>query len=82
LCAAYELAGERQNGLGLARVVPATRRGYFDRPYAVIGADRFAAALVEAIRDPAVRALPLTGAVSQYVDSSDVLTGIPSNRRP
>jgi hypothetical protein len=80
LCAAYELAGERQNGLGLARAVPATRRGYFDRPYAVIGADRFAAVLVEAIRDPAVRALPLTGAVSQYVDSSDVLTGVPRIR--
>jgi len=73
LCAAYETAGERQNALGIAAVVPATRRSYFDRPYQVIGADRFAAALRDAITDPRVRAFPLTGAVSQVVDSVDVL---------
>jgi hypothetical protein len=77
LCTAYELAGERQNALGLAAPVPATRRGYFDRPYQVIGADRFADALLTAITDPGLRRLPLIGIVSQVVDSVDA-TGVPT----
>jgi hypothetical protein len=71
LCTAYELAGERQNALGLAAPVPATRRGYFDRPYQVIGADRFADALLAAVTDPGLRRLPLIGIVSQVLDSVD-----------
>jgi hypothetical protein len=57
--------------------VPATRRGYFDRPYQVIGADRFADALLTAITDPGLRRLPLIGIVSQVVDSVDA-TGVPT----
>ena len=52
----------------------ATRRPYFDRPYPVIDAGRFAAALHAAVTDPAVAALPPVGGIDQYVDSSDVLT--------
>jgi hypothetical protein len=77
LCAAYELAGERQNALGLARPVPATRRGYFDRPYQVVGADRFAEALLAAVTDPGLRRLPLIGVVSQLVDGVDA-TNLPT----
>ena len=73
LCAAYEQIGAAQNALGLAAAVPATRRPYHSRPYAVIGADRFAAALVQAVEDPLVRALPPVGGVDQVVDSTDVL---------
>ena len=39
----------------------------------VIGADRFTAALREAITDPQIRRLPLTGAVDQFTDSTDVI---------
>ncbi|MER7279429.1 DUF4037 domain-containing protein [Dactylosporangium sp. NPDC000244] len=63
LCDAYELAGAWQNRLALAPEVEATRRLYYDRPYPVIAADRFAEAL----------AGPRIGAIDQYVDCTDVL---------
>lgn len=74
LCDGYEAAGRRQNTLGLSAAVDAVRRPYFDRPYPVIDAGRFAAALTAAITDPAVAALPPVGGIDQYVDSADVLT--------
>ena len=74
LCGAFEDAGRRQNELGLSAVVEATRRPYFDRPYPVIDAGRFATALSATITDPQVAALPPVGAIDQYVDSTDVLT--------
>ncbi|MEV4515653.1 DUF4037 domain-containing protein [Dactylosporangium sp. NPDC049525] len=80
LCGAYEDTGRRQNALGLAETVEATRRAYFDRPYQVIDAGRYAAALTAAISDPAVAALPPVGGIDQYVDNTDLL-GRPALRR-
>jgi hypothetical protein len=73
LCAAYEAAGEWQNRLGLAPPVDATRRPFFDRPYPVIDGGRFAAALISRIEDADLAALPLIGAIDQYVDSTPAL---------
>ena len=73
LCTAYELAGDWQNRLGLAEPVDATRRPFFDRPYPVIDAGRFAAALLARIEDPAIAALPPVGAIDQFSDSTAVL---------
>jgi hypothetical protein len=73
LCDAYEAAGRWQDRLGLAEAVEATRRPFFDRPYPVVGAGRFAAALRRRITAPELAALPPTGAVDQYVDSTDAL---------
>ncbi|MFC7533078.1 DUF4037 domain-containing protein [Actinoplanes sp. GCM10030250] len=73
LCAAYEEAGARQNALGLSAPVPATRRPFFDRGYAVIEAGRFAEALRAGITDPALAGRPLTGSVDQICDNTDVL---------
>ncbi|WP_305784047.1 DUF4037 domain-containing protein [Symbioplanes lichenis] len=53
LCTAYEAAARRQNELGLAAPVDPRRRPYFDRPYPVIDAARFAEALAAAGRDTA-----------------------------
>ena len=39
----------------------------------MIGAGRFAAALRHSIPDDQIRRLPLTGAVDQFVDSTDAL---------
>jgi hypothetical protein len=39
----------------------------------VIGASRFTAALREAIADPQIRHLPLTGAIDQFTDSTDAI---------
>jgi uncharacterized protein DUF4037 len=74
LCTAYEIAGSRQNELALAAAVPATRRPYFDRGYLVIGADRYAAALRDAITDPLLCRLPRTGCADQLLDNADALT--------
>jgi len=73
LCTAYELAGVWQNRLGLAEPVHATRRPFFDRPYLVIDAGRFATALLARIDDPAIAALPPVGAIDQFCDSTPVL---------
>ena len=73
LCTAYEAAGRRQNRLDLAGPVEATRRPYFDRPYPVIDAARFATALLDRVGDGALTRLPPAGGIDQYVDSADVL---------
>jgi hypothetical protein len=74
LCTAYEAAGRWQNQLGLADRVEPTRRPYFDRPYPVIDAARFATVLLERVGDATLAALPPIGAVDQYIDSTDVLS--------
>jgi hypothetical protein len=61
------------NKLGLTRPLDPRSRPYFDRPYQVIGAGRFAEAQRAAIADPQIRALPLAGAVDQVIDSTDAI---------
>lgn len=74
LAAAYEEVAARCNDLGLAATVDPTTRPYHSRPFRVLRADRFADALRAAITDPSIAALPPTGSVDQYVDSTDVLS--------
>ncbi|HTT54518.1 MAG TPA: DUF4037 domain-containing protein [Streptosporangiaceae bacterium] len=66
-------AAAAHNRLGLTGPVPATMRPFWDRPYLVLGGGRFAAALRGVIADPAIRALPMAGAVDQFTDSTDAL---------
>ncbi len=74
LCAAYEAVARLHNAIGVTPPLdPAVRPTFYDRPYRVADADRFVRALREQITDEAVRALPLTGAVDQFVDSTDAL---------
>ena len=73
LTAALVATARRQNELRLCADPEPTLRPYFDRPYLVVGADRFAAALRHAIADPELRRFPLTGVVDQFVDSTDAL---------
>jgi hypothetical protein len=72
LCTAYEAAGRWQNRLGIADPVDATRRPFFDRPYEVIDAARFATALLGHIGDSALAARPPIGGIDQFIDSTDV----------
>jgi len=73
LCAAYVILGEMQNTLGIAEHVEPIITDYFNRPYKVIFAGRFAEALKAAIRDEEVKALPSDlGGADQLVDSTDV----------
>ncbi|GAA1967048.1 DUF4037 domain-containing protein [Catenulispora subtropica] len=80
LARAYEQVADLHNGLGLTETIDPTVRLYFDRPFRVIGADRFAGALFAGIADPEVRALPPVGAVDQFGDSTDFLGGIEFTR--
>ena len=80
LCRAYEHAARAHNRLGLTDPVDPTTRPFHDRPFRVLGADRLATALRSRIADPALRALPASGAVDQYVDNTDVLTRPPLAR--
>ena len=71
LGAAYTAAARQHNALGLTPPLDPRTRGYYGRPYQVIGAPRFAAALRAAVRDPRLRRLPLTGSTDQFTDSTD-----------
>jgi len=66
-------AATAHNQLGLTAKLPATMRPFWDRPYLVLDSGRFVAALRDSISDPAIRALPMAGAVDQFIDSTDAL---------
>ncbi len=73
LARAYEVIAARHNRLGVTPPLDPTVRLYHGRPFRVIGADRFAAAVRATIGDSQLRALDLFGAADQFVDSTDVL---------
>jgi hypothetical protein len=74
LASAYETVAEMHNGLGITESLPTKVSRFFERPFLVIHADRFAEAICAAITDPEVRALPENlGSIDQFVDSTDVL---------
>jgi Domain of unknown function (DUF4037) len=77
LCAAYEAVARMHNDLGLTDQVDTSVRPFFDRPYLVIDAGRFVAALRDSISADDFRRLPLTGAVDQFIDSTDALGNLP-----
>lgn len=75
LSAVYEYMARWYHELGLTPSLPAAVSPFYNRPYQVIWADRYADALRAAIKDEAVRALPAhLGGVDQFVDSTDVLS--------
>ncbi|TDD42498.1 DUF4037 domain-containing protein [Nonomuraea terrae] len=80
LSAAYARLAALQNRMRLAARLDEEVRGFHDRPFRVIGGDRFAEALMAAVRDPVVRGLPLVGCVDQSSDSTDLLV-VPARAR-
>lgn len=73
LCRAYQATAARHNALALTPPLDPAVRPFHDRPFLVLDAGRFAAALQSTIVEPHLRALPLVGAVDQIVDNTDVL---------
>jgi len=71
---AYRQLAAGHNALGLTDPLDESIRTYFDRPFRVIGAGRFAAALRARITDAEIVSLPAGGAIDQLVDSTAVLT--------
>lgn len=74
LTAIYEIMARKHNQLGITPPLrPAVDR-FHERPYFVIHADRFVEAIMAAIGDNDVRALPAhLGGIDQFIDSTDVL---------
>jgi hypothetical protein len=65
----------QHNALGLTLPLSPTVSDFHGRPYLVIHSDRFVTALLEAISDEHVAALPAhLGHIDQFVDSTDVLS--------
>ncbi|WP_090931149.1 DUF4037 domain-containing protein [Nonomuraea jiangxiensis] len=73
LSAAYGRVAALQNRVALAERLDERVRGFHDRPFEVIGGDRFAQALLAAVTDPVIRELPVVGCVDQLADSTDLL---------
>ncbi|MFC8567965.1 DUF4037 domain-containing protein [Streptomyces sp. NPDC057245] len=73
LAGAYEAVAAAHNRMGLTEPVDPTTRPYHARPFRVLHAERFAAALGARITEPSVRALPPTGTVDQFTDSTDLV---------
>ena len=75
LSAAYEFAAGMHNDLGVTDPLPTQVSRFHDRPFYVIHAENFSAAIRETIASKEVRALPpQLGAIDQFVDSTDVLS--------
>ncbi|MEZ4727723.1 MAG: DUF4037 domain-containing protein [Caldilineaceae bacterium] len=73
LCEAYVLLAEMHNGLGVTEPVAPTITDYFNRPYKVLFAGRFAEAARNAITDEHIKAIAADiGGVDQLVDCTDV----------
>ena len=73
LARAFVLTAEAHNRLGLTGALDPATRPYFSRPYQVLDAGRFAAALTGVIADPSVAGRPPIGAASQFLDSTPAL---------
>ena len=65
-------AARLHNALGLTSPVDESVTLFHSRPYRVLGSGRFVDACLERITDPRLLALPLVGAIDQFVDSTDV----------
>ena len=82
LCAAYEMVAAMQNDLGVTEPVQTEVRQFHNRPFRVIGGEKIAKALWDAIQDPEVRVLPYgVGKIDQYADSTDILSYTERSRR-
>ncbi|MAF52017.1 MAG: hypothetical protein CL694_03245 [Chloroflexi bacterium] len=78
---AYEFVARAHNELGVTEDLDPVVASFHDRPYDVIGGDRFAAAIRSQIRDQEVLALtPDIGSVDQFSNSTDILSH-PDRRR-
>jgi hypothetical protein len=81
LARAYEEIARAHNNLGLTDPLDESPRSYFDRPFLVIGAGRFADELAANLRGTELEYLPLIGNIDQFVDNTLVLTD-PHRARP
>jgi hypothetical protein len=77
LSQAYTIAAKLHNDLGIIAPLDTEVAYYYERPYMVIHAERFADAIWRAITDEEVKRIDaLIGSVNQLVDSTDVIENL------
>lgn len=76
LSQADEIIADLHNSLGITDPLKARVSRYFDRTYLVIHADLFVAKISQAIQDEDLRSKAKIGSVSQFIDSTDVITNV------
>jgi hypothetical protein len=81
LVEAYGIVAGAHNAAGVSGPVDPAVRSFHGRGFAVLGADRFAAACRDAVADPWLLSLPPVGSVDQVCDSTDALSSIGVARR-
>ncbi|MGV8833760.1 MAG: DUF4037 domain-containing protein [Devosia sp.] len=81
LAAAYLELAQRQNGLGVTQAFKPSVGPYHDRPFATINADDAVASAHSAIADPAIKQLPIVGALDQVTDLTPVLASARLSRQ-
>jgi hypothetical protein len=81
LSKAYSLVAEQHNSLKITKPLPTRVSNYYERPYKVIFAVRFAEAIRQAIKDPQVKKIKTKiGAIDQFTDSTDVVENLSLRR--
>jgi hypothetical protein len=74
IVAASVMLAERHNAMKLTAPLDVSPRTFFERPFQVLGTERFTRALEETIRDPAVKRLPRDlGGLDTWIDSTDAI---------
>src|SRR6185436_2140967 len=74
LSEAYSLVAKSHNALKITKPLSTKTSDYYHRPYLVIFAERFAKAIKQQIKDPAVKKIATDiGAIDQFTDSTNVV---------
>jgi hypothetical protein len=75
LSEAYKIVAELHNSQKITEPLPTKVSSYYDRPYLVIHADKFAEATKEKIESEEVKSIKINiGSIDQFMDSTDVLS--------
>jgi hypothetical protein len=75
LSRAYSLVAEIHNSLRITKVLDTNVSRFYNRPYQVIHAKRFADEITKTIKDPEVRKVSASiGSIDQFVDSTAIMS--------
>jgi hypothetical protein len=81
LAKAYEIAARRFNDLGITPPIDPDTTSFYNRPFRVIFAERFANAIRAQIEAESMKPLPFYGSVDQFCTTSDILESPEARRR-
>jgi hypothetical protein len=77
MCIAYERVARMHNALAITEPLEAKVEQFYERPYLVLNAGRFAKAIGDTIQDEEIKAIRAAvgpiGSINQFVDSTNVL---------